>query len=56
MIKELFFCQGCEEIVDELFYDNTNNGLCKECENKYDNKTGHCSLDCCLGLGCDESC
>ena len=40
-------------------YCDDNSGcdrLCKECDDKYENKTGYCSLDCCLGYGCDESC
>ena len=48
-------CAGCEEYTDK--YENQNAiDLCKECDDIYDNKTGYCSLHCCLGGGCDESC
>lgn len=30
--------------------------LCDECLDAYDNKTGFCSLDCCISGNCDESC
>lgn len=30
--------------------------LCNECLLEYDNKTGHCSLRCCISGQCDESC
>jgi len=30
--------------------------LCQECDDKCDNPTGYCSLDCQLGGGCDGSC
>lgn len=33
-----------------------NAKLCDECLEAYDNKTGHCSLDCCILGQCDESC
>jgi hypothetical protein len=30
---------------------------CAAClDEKYDNKTGYCSFDCCMGGGCDGSC
>ncbi len=50
------YCEGCDESFLELFYDNRINGLCQSCNEVYDNKTGHCSLSCCMGNGCDESC
>ncbi len=49
------YCQGCDEMVDKL-EDIHNALLCDECNDKYDNKTGYCSLTCCLGYGCDGSC
>lgn len=30
--------------------------LCDDCINSYENKTGHCSIDCCLSGRCDDSC
>lgn len=30
--------------------------LCDACFEAYDNKTGYCSLDCCISGSCDESC
>jgi hypothetical protein len=48
-------CAGCEEYTDK--YENQNAiDLCKECDDIYDNKTGYCSLHCCLGGECDGSC
>lgn len=49
------YCIGCEEKVLNL-EDWYGVYLCIDCNNRYDNKTGYCSLDCCLGYGCDESC
>lgn len=51
------WCIGCEEYTDSL--DNwESNGvmLCDHCGEKYDNKTGHCSLGCCLSGECDGTC
>ena len=51
------WCKGCEEYTDKLGDWGTNGAmLCEECNEKYDNKTGYCSLECCLGGGCDQSC
>lgn len=49
------FCEWCEELFDEVRNDNGPN-LCEECNNKYQNETGYCSLSCCMGNGCDETC
>lgn len=49
------WCPGCEEFTDELEYIDGHN-LCSECADIYDNKTGYCSLHCCLGGECDGSC
>lgn len=49
------YCIGCGEYTDKL--DDFNGvDLCDECNEIYDNITGYCSLECCLGGGCDESC
>jgi len=50
-----YWCIGCHEYTNELHDDNIVD-LCKKCNDKYDNKTEYCSLECCLGHGCDESC
>lgn len=49
------YCQGCNEHFEKL-EDYTGHDLCEECSEKYDNKTGYCSFNCCLGYGCDGSC
>lgn len=50
------WCVGCEEWTDEVDDYTYNPPLCMKCDAIYDNKTGYCSLDCCLGGGCDQSC
>jgi hypothetical protein len=30
--------------------------LCDECYAAYDDRTGFCSLDCCISGHCDDSC
>ena len=30
--------------------------VCPTCIDKVEDKTGYCSLTCCLGYGCDGSC
>jgi len=51
------FCGGCEEYTDKLDNWGTNGiMLCENCNEKYDNKTGYCSLNCSLGGGCDQTC
>lgn len=48
-------CQGCETFVNKL---NNYHGveLCTNCNDQYNNVTGHCSLNCSLTGRCDESC
>ena len=55
VLSVAFWCEGCEEKVSKT---NTCFGykLCDECNDKYNNETGYCSLHCCLGGGCDGSC
>lgn len=48
-------CIGCEEMVESLT-NEYGYKLCDECNEKYDNKTGYCSLSCSLGDGCDQTC
>lgn len=51
------WCIGCEEYTDNLDNWGTNGVmLCEYCNEKYENKTGYCSLDCCLSGRCDQSC
>lgn len=49
------WCKGCETYTDNLD-DYWGHDLCEDCENAYENQTGYCSLECCLGGGCDQSC
>lgn len=49
------WCKGCDEYTDK--YGEINGmDLCEYCDDKYDNKTGYCSLSCSLGNGCDQTC
>jgi hypothetical protein len=45
--------EGCERIATRYIHDAW---LCDECADAYDNKTGYCSLYCCVTGNCDESC
>lgn len=51
----IHFCEGCEMYTDKKS-DEYGFELCDDCNDIYDNKTGYCSLGCCLGGGCDEAC
>ena len=55
---EKTICDGCDcTILDEnLTNDYYGYWLCEECNESYNDKTGYCSLSCCLGYGCDDSC
>ncbi len=48
-------CQGCDKKT-ELTNEFGGYQLCDECNSIYDDKTGYCSLNCCLGGSCDDSC
>jgi len=51
------WCIGCEEFTDNL--DNWNSkgyDLCDDCNDKFEDKTGYCSLQCCLSGYCDQTC
>ena len=50
------YCQGCDEEITNGYESVNHDKLCKECDDAYDNQTGYCSLSCCLGGGCDQSC
>lgn len=54
-VHKLDFCSNCEEWKPNIEKEY-GAMLCPDCSNLYDNKTGYCSLSCCLGNGCDESC
>ena len=54
-IKPKHFCEGCEEMVDEVFEDYGYK-LCSECNDNYHNVSGHCPLRCCVTGHCDQSC
>jgi hypothetical protein len=56
-------CYYCEEPTENTIKSTTDDlqcvfgiVLCDDCINSYDNKTGYCSLDCCISGRCDESC
>lgn len=56
-------CYYCEEPTENTIKQATDalcfvfgTILCDDCIDAYDNRTGHCSLDCCISGHCDESC
>ncbi len=49
------YCIGCETYTD-IVNDFYGYLLCINCNATYENKTGYCSLDCCLSGHCDDSC
>lgn len=51
-------CEWCDEEISPDYKYVGSNGytLCEECDSKYDNKTGYCSLSCCITGECDDSC
>lgn len=56
-IEPTLFCKGCERNTFSLSeYTYKGVQLCEKCEDEFEDKTGYCSLDCCLGGGCDYSC
>lgn len=48
-------CAGCEAEAFELELVK-GQYICDDCESIFEDKTGYCSLDCCLGGSCDGSC
>jgi hypothetical protein len=48
-------CEYCQEETTSL-YDTDGNYLCISCCQKYEDKTGHCSMSCKMTGGCDGSC
>lgn len=50
-----YYCKGCDLFTDKL-YDDHCVDLCYECNDKYYDSTGYCSLSCSLGNGCDQTC
>ena len=49
------YCKYCEDYVKKT-YDNNGVDLCKDCDDKYSNRTGYCSLSCCVTGHCDGTC
>lgn len=50
-------CEYCySECTEDEILEIDGWKLCGECYDAYDNKTGYCSLDCCISGRCDESC
>lgn len=50
-IKLCAYCQAPAQEENEFSVP-----LCKECTEAYDDKTGYCSLECCISGNCDGSC
>ena len=51
-------CDYCGDLTD-LFLSVDKYTLCSACANQYDengDKTGYCSLECCINGRCDETC
>ncbi len=48
-------CKGCDEYTDK-YGEYNGMDLCEDCDDKYNNQTGYCSLQCSLGGGCDQTC
>ncbi len=55
-IAEVKHCVYCEQEIMDNYLSKSIDKLCAGCDCAYDNKTGHCSLSCCMGNGCDEVC
>lgn len=56
-IENLGLCAYCGE--EPAVEKNREGNLCASCQLNYDengNKTGYCSLDCCVTGRCDQSC
>lgn len=47
-------CAWCEDVP--ATNEDYNVPLCDDCTFIYDNKTGFCSLHCCMSGQCDDSC
>lgn len=57
MEDEIKSCEYCDDKPAEQRTDIKGRPfLCDDCYEAYDNKTGHCSLDCCISGKCDDSC
>ncbi|WP_295677364.1 hypothetical protein [uncultured Empedobacter sp.] len=51
------WCDGCELYTDKTEnYNSKGFDLCDSCNDVFEDKTGYCSLSCCLGNGCDQTC
>lgn len=46
------YCGSFEDVTNEFKHFK----LCGECNETYDDKTGYCSLYCCIENRCDDSC
>ncbi len=51
------YCIGCDTYTNKL-EDNNSKGidLCTECNNSFEDKTGWCSINCCITGNCDQTC
>lgn len=50
------YCEGCDEYVIKVSVEHRDYKLCDSCNEKYEDKSGYCSLYCSLGNGCDGTC
>lgn len=56
-LDDFTWCEGCEDqrkIMDMERHEGYF--LCSDCRNRYENRTGHCSLSCCIWGQCDDAC
>jgi len=49
-------CEWCDSEFDKREHDYAKFDLCDACYSNCDDKTGYCSIGCCMGTGCDGSC
>lgn len=47
-------CETCGKVLTAA--DNFEYDICVSCIDNLEDKTGHCSMSCRMGNGCDESC
>ena len=47
-------CDWCNKPI--LGNESYKFNLCSDCEDNCVDHTGYCSLSCCMGEGCDDSC
>jgi hypothetical protein len=60
-IEAVNICVYCEcqtNNTEKSTYDEVSKWavLCDDCISNFEDKTGYCSIDCCVSGRCDESC